>query len=167
MRPREVSFYLRRERDSNSQSDFFDDCLLPHTAEAERFELSRAFTLLAFQASALDHYATPPLCAGISMIPEVSENFGRVVKQANTQPRAGKLQPLSASGGSVRLWRIYPHSAELDHLSSREEKGSHRPYAPFLSYLFSPSRLAHSANSDKVNSPTVWCLPKKDDRVIS
>jgi hypothetical protein len=33
MRPREVSFYLRRERDSNSQSDFFDDCLLPHTEQ--------------------------------------------------------------------------------------------------------------------------------------
>ncbi len=29
-------------------------------AEREGFEPSRAFTLLAFQASALGHYATPP-----------------------------------------------------------------------------------------------------------
>ncbi len=29
-------------------------------AEAERFELSKAFTLLPFQGSALDRYATPP-----------------------------------------------------------------------------------------------------------
>ncbi len=30
-------------------------------AETARFELARAFTLLAFQASALDHYATSPV----------------------------------------------------------------------------------------------------------
>ena len=40
---------------------------LPHTAEAARFELARAFTLLAFQASVLDLYTTPPQCEGIAI----------------------------------------------------------------------------------------------------
>lgn|GEM_PF-6878807 len=36
------------------------DRFILHKAEATRFELARSCPLLAFQASALDHYATPP-----------------------------------------------------------------------------------------------------------
>ena len=35
-------------------------------AEGMRFELMRGFPLLAFQASALDHYANPPRFANVS-----------------------------------------------------------------------------------------------------
>ena len=35
-------------------------CSVSYNAEATGFEPARAFTLLTFQASALDHYATPP-----------------------------------------------------------------------------------------------------------
>lgn len=48
-------------------------------AEEERFELSIPFWgMLAFQASALDHYATPPRSPGISPVrPELIGSSAR------------------------------------------------------------------------------------------
>jgi hypothetical protein len=68
-------------------------CFLLYRAEAERFELSVPFGTHAFQACALDHYATPPLCKGPLF---VTDHF--VLRQTGGNRRA---QDRNAEGA---LW---------------------------------------------------------------